>query len=957
MSNIKFNKEQLEAINHKEGACAVIAGAGSGKSTVLVNRIKKLVDDGVCEEKIVAITFTDNSSKDLKNKLKKLGMNNVVVGTFHSICRKILAKEGIDTGKMLKSFEIENEFRKISKKPKMNDIMSFISYQKNYGIGANDEFIEKDSDYCEEDLRRFYNAYEKLKKNLGAMDFDDWLLKARDILRYTYNSKKYTCDYILVDEHQDSNLIQNDIIDLLCPSKNIMVVGDYRQCLLPNTRIKTINGEKLIKDITTEDELVVGSGRGTITTIKPDEIMTREYNGNILEITTKNGNKIECTPNHVIFTNRRINKPYYVYIMYKPEYGFRIGQSSKYSEVNGFEKRLTDEGAERVWCIGTYDTSREACYYENYFAFKYGIPLYVFKEKGRKIGLKQCDIKKLFKDIDTYSRGYKLLKDNGLYFDYPHYRPKGNSKYVGVNISFTMFGSSRKQKGILNKYNGYNHELAYNTIDKSFYDETSNLLGSCVAKRQNGVGFKYYMARKSNGNHDELFKLGCELSNIGENTVFSQRAIMTKSLTKMELFPAANIMPGMEVAILLDGELVNDEVVSVKKRNYKGKVYDINIPKYRNYIANNIAVHNCIYGFRGSEPSLFMNFASKYQDSKVINLDINYRSSSRIVEGANRFIRKYYSDYKFYSDSKSSSKEAGIVDILNFNSKQDEAEKIVECIKNDLDNGVNPNEIAVLYRMNQHSFEIENELKKNKISYHTSAKNSFFNRREINAIICILRLIDNPDDDGAFEEVFNFRCYPVSYISKQIFGNIVDLSARKNISLFEACEVSKTNKDWERRSLDNFRKIILSLVLQNKRCLPLIKIIDNIITLFRFEEYIEDRYSGDELDERLASLESLKLFVRDNTVKSLLKFVYSSNKTERKNNKNDIQLMTVHKSKGLEFKKTYVVGIEDEKFPHINSNEIDEARLFYVAITRAEQHLVISQIYEGNQFVDEYING
>lgn len=593
MSNIKFNKEQLEAINHKEGACAVIAGAGSGKSTVLVNRIKKLVEDGVNEEKIVAITFTNNSSRDLKNKLNKLGINNIVVGTFHSICKRILLSEGIDANKTINSFEVENEFRKISNKPKMNDIMSFISYQKSYSIGINDEFVDKDSGYCEEDLRMFYSSYEKLKKERKAMDFDDWLIKARDVLRYTYNSKKYTYDYILVDEHQDSNLIQNDIIDLLCPSKNIFCVFDYRQA---------------------------------------------------------------------------------------------------------------------------------------------------------------------------------------------------------------------------------------------------------------------------------------------------------------------------------------------------------------------------IYTFRGGNPEYCMNFKQRYRDSKIINLDINYRSSSEIIKGANRFIRKYYSDYEYYSDSKSSSRESGTVDILNFNSKQDEAEKIVECIKNDLANGVAPNEIAVLYRMNQHSFEIENELKKNKISYHTSAKNSFFNRREINAIICILRLIDNPDDDGAFEEIFNFRCYPISYISKQIFGNIVDLSARKNISLFEACEVSRTNKEWERRSLDNFRRIILSLVLQNNRNIPLIKIIENIITLFKFEEYIEDRYDGIELEERLASLESLKLFVRDNTLSSLIKFVYSSNKTERKNNKNDIQLMTVHKSKGLEFEKTYVIGIEDEKFPHINSNEIDEARLFYVAITRAKKHLVMSQIYEGNQFIDEYIN-
>ncbi len=591
MSKIKFNKEQLEAINHKEGACAVIAGAGSGKSTVLVNRIKKLVKSGVREELITAITFTDNSSRDLKEKLSKLDLNNVVVGTFHSICRRILLGEGISTNKMVKPYEIENEFKKIVDKPKMNDIMSFISYQKNYGIGVNGDFKNKKSNYSEEELRLFYKIYEDFKERNDVKDFDDWLLMARNILRKKPKENEYVCDYILVDEHQDSNLIQNELIDLLCPIGNIFCVFDYRQA---------------------------------------------------------------------------------------------------------------------------------------------------------------------------------------------------------------------------------------------------------------------------------------------------------------------------------------------------------------------------IYTFRGGNPEYCMNFSKKYKNAKVINLDINYRSSKSIVEGANRFIESYYGNFEFYSKSKSNSNDEGKVKVVNYNDKSEEAKCIVEMIKKDIEKGIKPSDIAVLYRMNQNSFDIEAELKKNNISYQTSAKNSFFKRREINILVCMLRLIDNPDDNGAFEEIFKSRCYPFTYISNRVYENIVDLASRKNISLFEASEVSKTKSFWERKNLDEFRKIILSLVLQNKRRTPLMYIVNNIISLIKLESFIEEKYDGDELEERIESLNSFKKFIRDNTVGSLLRFVYSNNKNDRKGCEKDVQLMTIHKSKGLEFKKTYVVGIQDSKFPHSSSPEIDEARLFYVAITRAKEELVLSQIYEENKFIEEY---
>lgn len=227
---MKFNKQQLEAIEHLNGACAVIAGAGSGKSTVLVNRIKNMVTNGIKEDRILATTFTRNSSRDLKLKLASLNIRNVEVGTFHSVCSKILTNEGIKVNNGIKPYEVENIFKKSLglNSVDYDDIISYISYQKNYMRNPNDSFVYKHSEYNEDELRIAYCEYEKYKNLKGLMDFDDYLLMAYKIIK---RNSKYTYDYILVDEHQDTNMIQNELIKFLCPSGNVFCVFDYRQAI------------------------------------------------------------------------------------------------------------------------------------------------------------------------------------------------------------------------------------------------------------------------------------------------------------------------------------------------------------------------------------------------------------------------------------------------------------------------------------------------------------------------------------------------------------------------------------------------------------------------------------------------------------------------------------------------------------------------------------------------------
>lgn len=232
---MKFNASQMEFIQHNGSPALIVASAGSGKSTVLVGKTVYLCKIlGIKEEDILITTFTRNSANDLKRKLKNNGIKNVTTGTFHSVCKDICEKNGINVINQLKPYEIYNLFSKIvysTDIPMVQDIIGWISYQKNYDIPyTSEEFMKKDTDYTLEELQQCYKAYEELKSEKGCYDFDDMLLLARDILiKDTEGKFKYKV--LMVDEAQDSNMLQWQLTDLLCSTNDIYVVGDVKQSL------------------------------------------------------------------------------------------------------------------------------------------------------------------------------------------------------------------------------------------------------------------------------------------------------------------------------------------------------------------------------------------------------------------------------------------------------------------------------------------------------------------------------------------------------------------------------------------------------------------------------------------------------------------------------------------------------------------------------------------------------
>ena len=247
---MNFNENQLKAINHYEGNCCVLASGGSGKTGVLTNRIANLINTyNVDPRNILAITFSVKAKENMLNRLINLvdesKVDFITINTFHALGNSILKECRYNYfHNKIKSWQqkqfINNIVVKVlgierkESEVETNDILSFISYQKNNLLDYNDEVKEtKFMPYKLNIMQEIYQKYEEMKKNEKVMDFDDMLLHTYKLLvNNDLTREKYQDRYrfIAVDEKQDVNVAQYEILRLLGKKyNNVFVVGDPLQ--------------------------------------------------------------------------------------------------------------------------------------------------------------------------------------------------------------------------------------------------------------------------------------------------------------------------------------------------------------------------------------------------------------------------------------------------------------------------------------------------------------------------------------------------------------------------------------------------------------------------------------------------------------------------------------------------------------------------------------------------------
>ena len=359
-----------------------------------------------------------------------------------------------------------------------------------------------------------------------------------------------------------------------------------------------------------------------------------------------------------------------------------------------------------------------------------------------------------------------------------------------------------------------------------------------------------------------------------------------------------------------------------------------------------------IYSFRGA---IVANMKSYIKDfnADLIKLEQNYRSHQNILNIANASIER--NSDRLGKTLWSAKKNGPDVKCLAFETEHYEADYIINQIKKDINNNVNLKEIAIIYRTNAQSRVIEQVLMKNHIPYVIYGGLRFFERKEIKDILCYLRILTNERDNTAFSRIVNI---PTRGISKQTINKIYEESQQQRISMLNLLLNDKDKKFLAKKSKENVDKFMdLYNDLYNTINNPKVKLADKISYVLQYSGLLDYYQKHDDDEERV---ENLREFVAaadwfeknehfEEPLSDFLNSLVLDNEDvkEKKEDKNSVQLMTIHTSKGLEFESVYLCGLEQGTLPHDRSigEELaiqEERRLFYVGVTRAKNKLIMS---------------
>ena len=362
-----------------------------------------------------------------------------------------------------------------------------------------------------------------------------------------------------------------------------------------------------------------------------------------------------------------------------------------------------------------------------------------------------------------------------------------------------------------------------------------------------------------------------------------------------------------------------------------------------------------IYSFRGANINNIINFRNDYDEVEVFRLEQNYRSTKNIVNAANSVIdhnknkidKEVWTDNDFGDRVELRANESDIAEARNL------CQKIVSL------NNTNFSNVAILYRTNAQSRPIEDSLRLNKIPYQIFGGVSFYNRKEIKDVLAYLRLIVNSSDEESLKRIIN---YPARGIGQVTINKIILAAKKYDLTLYETIqknnELSIGLSNSVLIKLQNFIDLIDVFKIQNqklnafdltKEVIEKVKIIDEL----KKDDSPEGISRVENVQELLNGIrdfiEDQKELVDSNDkLSEFLSTVSLSTDFDIENEDHDkVSLMTLHLSKGLEFKHVFIVGLEEDLFPsalsyNTRSELEEERRLFYVGITRAKENLYLS---------------
>ena len=1016
-----LNPVQREAVEALDGPVLVLAGAGTGKTRVLTTRLAHLLmTRRAAAFQILAVTFTNKAAREMRERvghLMGIEPEGWWLGTFHALAARILRRHAelvglksnftiLDTDDQIRLIKQLLEAENIdSKKWPARQILGVIERWKDRGL-TPDKLGEADGgDVAGGRVVSLYRQYQDRLRTLNACDFGDLLLhnlaifqNHPDVLAEYHRKFKY----ILVDEYQDTNVAQYLWLRILSQAhKNICCVGDEDQCVVEGTSIRMANGsDKPVEAVQVGDVLLSAQGGGVFGPSVVTRTHRHDWSGDLVVVELDDGTRLTTTPDHRHFAGYRLGAApqlHFTYLMHKRGFGFRLGTSQTYtrgqaSPVIGFELRCRQERADAVWVLATHDTENEARYLEYTLSLKHRIPTFPFvaRKGGSDGGLvhDQSVLDRLFRDIPTEEAGDRLLEQYGLSRAFPHYRPQSHTGRRR-NVTVTLCGESggakpRHRISIIGSapadadalrgiglsvrpmkkgHDGWRYEtvMAELSAVMEVVDKVRTAFAGDIALVQ--------YARFGSGSgiaEDDPAEDDAEIevyADAGGTLVLERPPVRTRS--SLPMIPAGSVRAGMSM-FRGDGTLA--VVRSVRTMPGSVPVYDLDVERTHNFIANGIVTHNSIYAWRGAEIGNILRFEADFPGAKVIKLEQNYRSTGHILAAASGLIAnnkgRLGKTLWTQADGGEPVRVRGVWD------GKEEARWIGEEIEALQRKGVPLSQIAVLVRAGFQTREFEERFNTVGMPYKVIGGARFYERQEIRDAMAYFRVVNSPDDDLAFERIVNVPKRGIGPAALQC----IHVAARaRGIPLTEA--------GWALTETDELKPKVRGTVrtlLQDFfrwRTLSATMPHTDLARMILDESGYTRMWQADKTPEAPGRLENLKELITAmaefENLSGFLEHVALVMENTEAAGADQVTVMTLHGAKGLEFDMVFLPGWEEGVFP--NQRALDETgiagleeerRLAYVGLTRARKRAFVShaanrQLY-GNwvsaipsRFIDE----
>ena len=960
-----LNDAQRQAVTTEARNTLILAGAGSGKTRVLVHRIAWLIEaTQVSPWSILAVTFTNKAAREMKGRIESLlnmPTGNLWVGTFHGLAHRLLRSHWQEAG-LPQNFQIldsEDQLRLIRRLIKEMNLDEerwppkqatwFINEQKDKGLRAGQ--IDPGHDHWLTQMVNIYMAYEAACERGGLVDFAELLLRAHEMWLknpelLTHYRNRFS--HLLVDEFQDTNTIQYAWLRLLCgEAGSIFIVGDDDQCLVAGTKITMADGsQKKIEQIQPGDQVLSGFGRGNFDLATVEQTYKRRFQGELVTLHTSSGKTITSTGEHTHFAGyvqEHAPQKYFLYLMYKRDLGYRIGttkvhmNAEKHSKL-GYMLRSVQEHADALWIIRTHDSENEARADETITSLQYQIPTLPFtpRKGGSTNGLVHDAhyIQKVFHSIDSATGALRLLSDAQLQPEHPHHLPQSRNANR-TNIVVTLCGDRRGSRPM--------HRISVVGND------------SCRKERLQAAGFSIRPAKANskswhletcNKSFGLILDTAHQIKQLLDGQIILNAHILPRSLPFIQ---ASAIREGMSI---ITGTGEYETVEKIERFNARKTIYDLNIRDTHNFIANGIVTHNSVYGWRGAQVENIRNFTRDFGEVETIRLEQNYRSSGNILQAANAVIEN--NPGRLGKELWTEDSEGEPIQLYAAFNDLDEARFIAEQIQQWVDRGGRRDENAILYRSNAQSRVLEEALLSANIPYRIYGGLRFFERAEIKDALAYLRLIAHHHDDAAFERVVNT---PTRGIGDRTVEVVRDHARAAGISMWQAATEQSDGEQLAARARNALRGFLQLIEQMSHDAQD--KVLKEQVTIALENSTLIDYYKKQKGEKAQAKVENLEELVtaagqfspEDESLNLLDEFLaqaaLEAGDTQAEEWEDCVQMMTLHSAKGLEFPQVFLSGMEEGLFPHsMSAGDPDrleeERRLCYVGITRARERLTLT---------------